>query len=153
MKIVRALAILFFLTAPAQAETPLFPDLKTARAAAQAGDLESAVAHWRRLADFGIPEAQLELATRYANGNGVAQDKTEAERLMTRAADAGLPRAYLPLGRLHEDGGNHKQAQYYYTRAIDSGDARGAYHLGRLYERHADVVPAAAPLAPTPHIL
>ena len=91
-----ALTLLWILTAQAGFEEGL--------EAFDGGDLATAVAEWRPLAEAGDPEAQVALAGLYLSGTGVARDPVEAARWYRLAAQRGDPVAQLNLGDLYARG-------------------------------------------------
>ncbi len=68
------------------------------------GDLETAVAEWRPLAEAGDIEAQVALAGLYLSGTGVPLDPATAARWYRLAAERGDPVAQLNLGDLYAKG-------------------------------------------------
>ena len=56
------------------------------------------------LAQWGDPQAQLELGRRYERGEGVSQDYVKAAAWYQQSADAGNPEAQVALGGLYEHG-------------------------------------------------
>jgi len=115
-------------------------DLTTARNAKDSGNYAIAVENYRELAEFGIPEAQVELARLYLDGKGVEKNPQEAARLFFNAASAGNPKAHYELARLYENGDgvvkSGQKADAYYIRAIELGYKGPAFFArGRMYDR------------------
>jgi len=61
-------------------------------------DAEQAVSWYRRAAEAGWTDAQLNLGLCYSNGNGVAKDAEQAVLWYRRAAEAGHADAQSNLG-------------------------------------------------------
>src|ERR1035438_7153669 len=55
-------------------------------------------------ADQDDVEAQLSVASRYGNGNGVGRDPAKAAKYIRKAAEQGSPRAQCLLGLLYTNG-------------------------------------------------
>lgn len=90
---------------------------------------------YRKAAEQGDAEAQLNLGNAYFTGQGVKQDAAEAAKWYRKAADQGDPIAQNNLGICYEESSNYPQAMYWYKKAADKGykDARDFYN--DLYER------------------
>ena len=91
-------------------------------------------------ADQGQAEAQLNLGTSYANGEGVSQDDyAQAAVLCREVAEQGYPKAQLMLGELYDSGDgvpqDYTQAALWYRKAAEQGNASAQYLLGLLYYR------------------
>ncbi len=72
---------------------PAWADFEAGHDAFYRGDYAAALKEWKPLAEGGHPEAQLNLASMYAQGIGVSQDYTEAVKWYRRAAEQGLAEA------------------------------------------------------------
>lgn len=72
--------------------------VEAARAAAEAGEYDRALALLEPAAKQGDPRAQVGLGTLYASGRGVERDDAEAARWFRRAAEQGDPLAQYNLG-------------------------------------------------------
>jgi hypothetical protein len=92
-----------------------------------------AAAWYRRAADQGDAIAMTELSHHLRQGRGVAQDVAESWRLLTKAAEAGLPVAQTELGMFYEDGFGHEQAARWLGEAARQGDGLAQFQLGQLY--------------------
>ena len=122
------------------------------RADAEA-EIPSAVgtAKLRQAAAAGDAFAQFEIATRFAEGKGVAQDHGQAFAWYERAATRGLASAQFRLAAYFERGvgvePDKERAKVWYTRAADQGYVRAMHNLGVLTvgtgERQADYITAA----------
>jgi localization factor PodJL len=93
----------------------------------------------------GDPAAAYEVATRYAEGRGVAQDLHQAAMWYEVAAKGGLAPAMFRLGALYEKGtGVTKdlaQARRYYLAAAERGNANAMHNIGVLYAEGLDGKP------------
>lgn len=83
-----------------------------------------AVRWYRRAAEQGIAEAQLNLAVMYARGRGVPKDTTEFLRWLIRAAEGGNASAQSILGAISEKTGKLVQAYKWYSLAASAPDAK-----------------------------
>ena len=105
----------------------------------------------RQAAADGDALAQFEIATRFAEGKGVAQDHKRAFALYERAATRGLPAAQFRLAAYFERGigveADRERAKVWYRRAADQGHVRAMHNLGVLSvggrEDQADYAAAA----------
>lgn len=95
----------------------------------------------RRAAAGGDTAAQFEIASRYAEGRGVAQDLAAAADWYRRAAESGLAPAQYRLGSIYEKGlGVAKDfalAQQWYRRAAEAGNVKAMHNLAVLYAEGA----------------
>jgi PAS domain S-box-containing protein len=95
--------------------------------------------HW---VEQGKAWAQIILAARYSDGNGVPQSYTKAVELLMQAATVGSdPDAQFNLGCMYENGQGVEQsyecAADWYEMAIVSGNGiypRAWFHIGVLYD-------------------
>jgi TPR repeat protein len=78
--------------------------LEDAIAALERRDYTSALQLLRPLAENGNPDAQINLANMYFDGNGVPQDYKESVKWYLFAADQGSVDAQIALGFLYEYG-------------------------------------------------
>ena len=92
---------------------------------------------WTMLADKGDPVAELNLASLYDLGQGVAREPEAAFRWYHRAAEAGLPAAEFNVAVMQDTGDgvlrDTTEAAIWYARAAAHADARAEYNLGQLY--------------------
>jgi localization factor PodJL len=90
----------------------------------------------RAAAVKGDAAAQLELASRLAEGKGVQQDYKQAIAWYERAAMRGLPAAQFRLGAHYERGlgvaVDEERAKVWYRRAAEQGHLRAMHNLGVL---------------------
>lgn len=91
------------------------------------------------------PEAQYDLAWRYANGINIEQSYEDAFRLLTQAAMANYSDAQYLLGLYYLYGhgveADPTEAELWLSRAAEAGVAEAQYELGKLYAV-GDVIPA-----------
>ncbi len=96
-------------------------------------------------AGTGNAAAAYELATRYAEGRGVATNLQEAAHWFERAAGQGLAPAEFRLGSLYEKGQGVKkdlqEARRLYLAAADKGNAKAMHNLAVLYAEGIDGKP------------
>ena len=105
----------------------------------------------REAAATGDAFAQFEIATRFAEGKGVAQDHSRAFAWYERAATRGLASAQFRLAAYFERGvgvaPDKERAKVWYTRAAEQGYIRAMHNLGVLTvgtgERQTDYSAAA----------
>jgi localization factor PodJL len=91
----------------------------------------------RAAALSGDPAAAYEIASRYSEGRGVAQNSEEAARWFERAAKQGLAPAQFRLGGLYEKGIGVKKdlaaARDLYLAAAGKGNGKAMHNLAVLY--------------------
>jgi localization factor PodJL len=84
----------------------------------------------------GDAAALYEIASRAAEGRGMAKDMSAAVHLLERASQAGLPPAQARLAMMHEKGDGTpldlKQAAFWYERAAMGGNIRAMHNLATL---------------------
>jgi localization factor PodJL len=84
----------------------------------------------------GDATAAYEIATRFADGKGVAQNLDEAAKWFDRAAQAGVVPAIFRLGTFYEKGLSVKKdadiARRYYLQAAERGNAKAMHNLAVL---------------------
>ena len=97
------------------------------------------LASLRRVAEQGDPAAQFSLGARYATGEGVTQDYTEAVRWFTQAAEQGHILAQATLGAYYWAGRGVSQdltkAYYWSVLAQAGGDQASKYRVAVLTSR------------------
>jgi TPR repeat protein len=98
-------------------------------------------------ANKGDAEAQLSLASHYANGTGVARDPAKAVKWLRKAADQGSARAQCLLGLSYASGEgvkiDKKEGALWLRRAADQGLPEAQFDLGMCYA-NGDGVPRNA---------
>lgn len=91
------------------------------------------------------PAAEFEVAVRYAEGRGVAQNFEEAARWLERAASRGLAPAQFRLGSLYEKGQgvakDLEAARRLYTAAAAKGNGKAMHNLAVLHAEGIDGKP------------
>jgi len=93
--------------------------------------------HWiRQAAERGFAAAQVCLAARYLNGNGVPRDVALAVQWLVRAAEQGEASASYKLGQLQDEGA---------TRGIDERPSAFWYRLAADQYRDLWLQRAAVP--------
>ena len=89
----------------------------------------------------GNHAAEFEIATRFADGRGVAQDFKQAVFWYKRAAEGGLAPAQYRLASIYEKGTgirrNPRIAQEWYRRAAQAGNAKAMHNLAVLFAEGA----------------
>ena len=83
---------------------PTLADLQEGVRAYEAGDYESALRHWKPLAEQGQASAQINLGVMYERGEGVPEDDAEAVRWYRLAAGQGLAAAQFILAHAYRTG-------------------------------------------------
>lgn len=90
----------------------------------------------RANAAAGLPEAQFELAARYAAGKGVKRDVSAAAALFEKAAQQNLAPAQYRLGALYEKGlgveRDPQKARDLYLKAAEKGHVKAMHNLAVL---------------------
>jgi len=96
----------------------------------------------RAAALAGDPAAAYEVAVRFAEGRGVAQNAEHAAHWFDRAAKTGLAPAQFRLGSLYEKGVGVKKdllkARDLYRAAADKGHGKAMHNLAVLYAEGVD---------------
>ena len=91
----------------------------------------------RQAALANIPEAQFEIASRFADGSGVRSDMKSAATWYEKAARKGLAPAQFRLGSLYEKGKgvplDRARAAQLYRAAAETGNAKAMHNLAVLY--------------------
>jgi TPR repeat protein len=114
---------------------PQAPPPRAASSSASVTDLASL----RKVAEHGDPAAQFALGARYATGEEVKQDYTEAVRWFTLAAEQGHILAQATLGAYYWAGRGVPQdltkAYYWSILAQTGGDQASKYRVAVLASR------------------
>lgn len=96
----------------------------------------------RVAASQGDAEALYEIASRLAEGRGIAPDLAEAAKWYEKAAEQGLAPAQYRLGNLYEKGTgverDFEMAKTWYQLAAQQGNASAMHNLGVLFAMGAD---------------
>jgi len=91
-------------------------------------------------ADAGVVEAQLELATMFADGVGGVRDETSAARWEQRAAEAGSAVGCMRVAeRAAARPGGLTRSIAWLERAVEAGSAEAAARLAYLYTMGGEV--------------
>jgi TPR repeat protein len=102
-------------------------------------------------ADKGDPEAQLSVASRYANGQGVAMNPAKSAKWLRKAAEQGSARAQCLLGLAYANGDgvklNKAEAAVWLRRSAEQGLAEAQFDLGMCYANGDGVRRSAAEAA------
>ena len=106
-------------------------NLITQRASGQKVDAGEIVRLLRPAAEAGLLDAQQRLGLRYATGDGVAADQTEARRWWTSAAEKGNASAQDNLAQMLEKSGEVQDALKWYEAAAKQGYPSAQYNLGQ----------------------
>lgn len=111
-------------------------EMSVAKQAEKQNDFVTAEDHYTRIAEDGVPEAQLGLAKILLKKNP-HPTKDVAARILSlaqAAADENMPQAYLLLGDLSRDGiggaKNPQQAYNHYVKAYNLGYKKASYKIG-----------------------
>lgn len=124
------------------------PDIRTAKLAASSGDYETARMNYEKLADFGIPEARIELALMELKDQGVSPDSARGIALLEQAAGDNNPRALFELGKAYQEGKKVKKnlpkARQLLERSLELGYVRAYYQLAIMAEGQKDYKEAEA---------
>lgn len=100
---------------------------------------ESEVAELKAGAEKGEPEAQNDLGLLYLyGGDGIEQNKLEAEKLFLQAAEKGNAEAQYNLALMYDEGDGVKQDKAesvkWYLKSAEQGLPESQYNLGIMYE-------------------
>ncbi len=121
------------LTASAAADTAIAADVATP---AEMPPVQIGPNSLRLAAQKGDPSAEFEVAARFAEGRGVAQDFKQANSWYSRAAQRGFAPAQYRLGTLFERGIGTKadvaRAKVWYGRAAEQGHVKAMHNLAVL---------------------
>lgn len=102
---------------------------------------------WERMGvESGDPEAMIQMAVAYLNGDGVPQSNEKAAELMTMAAELDDPNAQYSLAMFYGQGcgvvRDFEKVRYWMTRAEENGDEDAPRILADI--RDAEAIQAAA---------
>lgn len=117
--------------APAASSSIAAPDANAEKLPESIGGLAL-----RTAAQKGNPAAAYEIATRFAEGKGVAANLDEAAKWYERAAQGGIVPAIFRVGTFYEKGISFKKdvdlARRYYLMAAERGSAKAMHNLAVL---------------------
>jgi TPR repeat protein len=127
-------------------------DMETARRAALQGDYATASANYEKLADFGLPAAQVERGKQYLYGRGEEKNPEIALNYFEQAAEKGNQRAadYVvrsraKVGALALKGDTQsvspQQGLALLKEAAAQGNRDALFELGKAYEKGIGVTP------------
>jgi hypothetical protein len=90
------------------------------------------------LAKEDNPKAQYNVGLIYANGKGVKQDLSEAQKWYEKSAKQGNSAAQYNLGQLYQSAAEsdphaYEKARYWYEKAVEGGQQEAYNNLGALY--------------------
>ena len=95
-----------------------------------------------KAANLGNIKMTYRLGRCYMKGIGVAQNRNEGIKWVTKAAKKGYPNAQCELGRCYYEGigtqVDYSKAIEWYTKAIEQGEVTAQYNLGYLYNKIGD---------------
>ena len=101
------------------------------------GNYVKAYEQFRTLAEQGNADAQRDLGTMYANGQGAPKDYAEAVKWFSKAAEQGLAGAQFNLGIMYYNGTgvpqDYAEAVKWFSRAAEQGLADAQYNLGVMF--------------------
>jgi len=122
-------------TASIQKDTSSAPDV-TVSPALMSLPMTIGPASLRQAAMRGDPTAQVEVASRFANGQGVGRDLQQAFQWYGRAATQGLGIAQYRFAALYERGlgtaRDAERARVWYARAAEQGNVKAMHNLAVL---------------------
>ena len=115
------------------------PDLAISIDGAKASEMPPALIgpiSLRTAASKGDPSAEFEVAARFAEGRGIAQDFKQAMVWYQRSAQRGFAPAQYRLGTLYERGigikADGERAKIWYRRAAEQGHVKAMHNLAVL---------------------
>jgi len=106
-------------------------------------DYKEAVRWYRKAAEQGHAQAQVNLGTLYSKGLGVGRDYTEAVKWYRKAAEQEHAQAQNNLGVMYSEGQgvmqDFKEAARWYRKAAEQGNNHAREALKRLEQNYPDV--------------
>ena len=106
-------------------------------AAQSGGDPEKTIATYRA-AVLGNADAQNNLGQKYARGDGISANHSDAVAWLNRAAAQQQPDAHIALGLLAWQRGDRPRAHEHLVQAAKQGGSNGQYWLGELARADGD---------------
>ena len=107
--------------------------------AADKGDYQTAFKEWKPLAEQGYASAQYNLGIMYDNGQGIAQNYTQALYWYNKAAEQGHASAQYNLAQMYRMGQgvpqNYSQAMDWYKKAAEQGHVDAQNNLALMYAK------------------
>ncbi len=108
--------------------------LETGKQARKDGDFATAEKHLQPLSDFGLPEAQYELAmVLLKKPDATDAQKAQARDLMIRLSEGGNEQVNFELGRYFAEVKDYNNAAHYFTKAAEGGNDKAYMELARIY--------------------
>jgi TPR repeat protein len=98
----------------------------------ESGERTKSIKLFLKAASEGVPEAQVNLANIYDEGDGVKRDFEKARYWYKRAIKHGAPEAAYNLGVSYLNRGEMRWAKYWLTTAKSMGDDDAAEQLNRI---------------------
>jgi len=98
----------------------------------ESGERTKSIKLLLKAASMGIPQAQVNLANIYDEGDGVRCDFEKARYWYKRAIRQGTPEAAYNLGVSYLNRGNVRWAKYWLTAAKSMGDEDADEQLNRI---------------------
>ena len=98
-----------------------------------AGEFSQAVACFRKAAEKGDAEAQLNLGLCYENGRGVEKNNFEAAKWYRKSAEQGNVYAQINLYGVYFAAGNAREAMKWLRKAAEAGSVDAQLMLGVCY--------------------
>ncbi len=124
--------------APAVQEPSAADALAKGNAALRSKDYAEAMTWFRRAAEQGNADAEIDIAFLYQNAQGVPRDYAEAMTWFRKAAEQGNGRAENAIGFLYDKGWgvpqDYAQAMRWYRMAADHGYSSAVRNVGILYK-------------------
>ena len=97
-------------------------------------DYQEGIKWYKKAAEQGYAESQLNLAVKYHLGQGIKADKNTAIKWYTKAAEQGHEEAQFNLGYLYYlSKTNEKKAEKWFLKSANQGVTRAQNFLGKLY--------------------
>ena len=106
-------------------------------AASNGGDPEKTIATYRA-AVRGNADAQNNLGQKYARGDGISANHSDALAWLKQAAAQQQPEAHIALGLLAWQAGDRRRAHQHLVQAAKQGGGNGQYWLGELARADGD---------------
>lgn len=98
----------------------------------ESGERTKSINLFLKAASEGVPEAQVNLANIYDEGDGVKRDFEKARHWYKRAIKNGASEAAYNLGVSYLNRGEMRWAKYWLTTATSMGDDDAAEQLSRI---------------------
>ena len=128
----------YFLELEVTSDFSLPPDQDRQRKDRELEQNDAKAAEWfRKSADQGNADAQVNLGVLYENGDGVQQDYSKAAGWFMKSADQGNADVEVNLGLMYYYGDgvpkNFMKAVDLFSKAAEQNDAYGKFYLGLTY--------------------